>query len=145
MIVGKFCALVACATLTITPGVPKGWPSNVYANGTVNLMGRPIGVYVDNEVPNQCEVVAESLQITPFVIAGQWGGLWPQVNRCKGAINAVEWYPIWGIDSWEPTPCGADAYILQYAFPSDHHPTARQRKMELRSTMRCHPRLVIWY
>jgi hypothetical protein len=106
------------------------------------------GLYVDDTTPNPCAVVASDrargwrnlvLGVAPGAVQ----------TRCRGAINAQEWYP-WDCryppGSWGAIP-HERAYILQarFAWPGCGAPTVRQRIRLLHEAERQHPRLILWY
>lgn len=119
----------------------------VIRGARVLLLNRVVGVYVDNEVPDQCQVVATELKSYPLVIAGQAPG--EPKHKCRGAINALEWYPY----SWQGAGVAplaipsAPAYILQFRFhwPGQRAPTALQRATLLKQALTHHPKLILWY
>ena len=113
MILGAFCAL-ACA---LAP-----WHAAVQPDGTVTMNGAKVGVYVDNETPNQQAVVAADVRAGEAVIAGV-PPCCPN-ERFPGAIAAVEWYPFFnGAAMWPVSPPPAQAYIVQghFRWPGDPH------------------------
>jgi hypothetical protein len=129
-LVGYFCA--ACAALTIHGSV-------------LQLAGFPVGAYVDDTTPAQCEVVAaERVLGVPLVIAGQAPG---SHLSCPGAIMAKEWYPSGCSYRSLRHPPRARAYILQwrFAWPGCRRPSLRRRVHLLGLVERKHPLFVFWF
>lgn len=133
-IVGYFCLPARCNSPLVIRGTQ------------VLLLNRVVGVYVDNEVPEQCTVVAIELKSYPLVIAGNAPS---STLRCPGAVNALEWYPYgWqGVGVAPLAIPSAPAYILQFRFhwPGQRAPTPLQRATLLKQALTHHPKLVLWY
>lgn len=129
-LIGSFCASPNDSLLAWTPD-------------GIFYAGRQIGVYVDDEVPDQAGVIGG--------LIGTWlvvGGV-PQGNpatRFPGAIAALEWYPFWKGSVYLPPP-PAMAYILQktFAWPGSKPPTAAQQAQLLKDALSHSPALVLWY
>lgn len=141
MLVGSFCAALCAAALAIVPR------SDGYGQADVMLFGHPVGRYVDNEQPQECQAVAEELMLgTPLVIAGIAPSGGPS---CPGAVNVREWFPFdcrYPPGTWGPVPKAA-GYILQgtFAWAGCKPPTMAERRGLLKRAEGWHPRLVLWY
>ena len=133
MLVGWFCALACSAALAVH-------------GETITLFGQPVGRYVDDTTPGQCQVVSQLAGQGDLVVAGvaPSGG-----GACPGAVDAREWYPFdcrYPPGAWGPVP-EASAYILQarFAWPGCRPPSPGQRARLFRAAERWHPALILWY
>lgn len=130
-LIGYFCT--ACAALTIS-------------GGTLNVLKTPVGSYVDDTTPHECQVVTEQRLLgASLIIAAQA----PYSHlTCAGALTAKEWYPPYGSCRYRSLrrPPRARAYILQrrFAWPGCKPPSARQRRRILGLVKRKHPLFVFW-
>lgn len=108
--------------------------------------GRQIGVYVDNETPNQDAIIAAHVGEGRMVIAGEYND---EHKRHPGAITAYEWYPFSHGKAWLPVrPPKAEAYILQRDFRWPGDPigaTKRQRLKLLVLTLLNRPKMILFY
>jgi hypothetical protein len=128
MILGAFCA-VAC--------VVAPWHAAVQPGGAITMNGVKIGVYVDDQVPDQAAVVAADVARGEAVVAGV--ALCCPSEHFPGALSALEWYPFSHGRAWTRVqPPSAQAYIVQGRFRWPGDPmgatTAEQRRLWLRAT-----------
>lgn len=144
-LVGAFCAL-ACS---LSPaGMPAHTVFRVDANCAVcrvYVAGAPTGIYVDDGVSGQCQIIQQAAEDGYWpVIAGLWGSepYCPYANW-----NAVEFYPFKGGQLAIRKIPRAAAYVLPWLFSWDSFlPTAHQRGALVRRIERQdHPQLILWF
>ena len=133
-----FVPLVArfCATLIAALCIGGGTGYDPYATQGVYFMGTQVGVYEDDQQPDQCQDAAIEAERWPLVIAAVAPGNWPQGQCAAATYNALEWGQYWG----PPPP--AQAYVIESAALG---PLPTWPRLLAQQTLKSNPALLVFW